>query len=82
MDVAKNHVYHPFDLKHTPDGSHRVFSGLLEELLEKPDATRLRSLVMELKALAEEQRLGSSEWPGTVGWACFETGEFGVYTNV
>jgi len=28
---------------------------LAQELLEKPDATRLRSLVMELKALAEEQ---------------------------
>jgi len=56
MDVTKNHVHHPFDLKHILDGSHRVFFfELLEELLEKPDATRLRSLVMELKALAEEQ---------------------------
>lgn len=53
-------------------------------MLEKPDATRLRSLVMELKALAEEQRLGRmAGWTvGTVGWVSpFETGEFGVKTQ-
>ena len=81
----KNHVHHPFDLKHTPDGSHRVFSGLLEELLEKPDATRLRSLVMELKALAEEQRLGRMA-VGTVGrldgFRCWNWRVWGENTGV